>query len=411
MNELKLNHKINDIKPNLKQNIKQVRNSTEYFINKYINQQTKLILQIGSFTGSSTKYILDKFKDVIIISIDKWNYKLDTITRTKELSYMSNKEINIFDQFIVNIWNHKNRVIPIKMDTSKIFEYLKKFNLKPDIIYLDMGYGYEHTINDLYNIYKYYPSTLVLGNDIKIIDGLNKAVYEILNIYYDKYSLEILRNAYALIPKNTTISNYKGLIVNKINNIKISNKPLLIIAFFPYSKLGKRYAVNWYKKFNKIRNNIKVKNHICILFEQQQKYNIKNITDFANNSFNLNNFNILLHSSYYIPDYELIKYYSCEPINPIINFKERKANMILISKNDFAKINNIENIFNHTKTNDELIQNFIDNKILLNIPNNGKMQKIYFYELWQNNLIKTSYNYEIYKKLKWNKDYFYFIKN
>ena len=186
---------------------------------------------------------------------------------------------------------------------------------------------------------------------------------------------------------------------------------MLIIAFFPYSKLGKRYAVNWYKKFNKIRNNIKVKNHICILFEQQQKYNIKNITDFANNSFNLNNFNILLHSSYYIPDYELIKYYSCEPINPIINFKERKANMILISKNDFAKINNIENIFNHTKTNDELIQNFIDDKISLNIPNNGKMQKIYFYELWQNNLNKSNYNYEIYKKLKWNKDYFYFIKN
>ena len=118
MNELKLNHKINDIKPNLKQNIKQVRNSTEYFINKYINQQTELILQIGSFIGSSTKYILDKFKDVIIISIDKWNYKLDTITRTKELSYMSNKKIDIFDQFIVNIWNHKNRVIPIKMDTN-----------------------------------------------------------------------------------------------------------------------------------------------------------------------------------------------------------------------------------------------------------------------------------------------------
>ena len=85
--------------------------------------------------------------------------------------------------------------------------------------------------------------------------------------------------------------------------------------------------------------------------------------------------------------------------------------MILISKNDFAKINNIENIFNHTKTNDELIQNFIDDKISLNIPNNGKMQKIYFYELWQNNLNKSNYNYEIYKKLKWNKDYFYFIKN
>ena len=89
---------------------------------------------------------------------------------------MSNKKIDIFDQFIVNIWNHKNRVIPIKMDTNKIFEYLKKFNLKPDIIYFDMGYGYEHTINDLYNIYKYYPSTLVLGNDIKIIDGVNKNV-------------------------------------------------------------------------------------------------------------------------------------------------------------------------------------------------------------------------------------------
>mgnify|MGYP001315558026 CR=1 FL=1 len=96
MNKLKEIHKISNQKYNLKQNISNIRNSNKILINKYIKEDTKLILQIGTFVGSTTHYILKKFNKTIIISIDTWDTNMETITRIKDILKMQQHNLNEF---------------------------------------------------------------------------------------------------------------------------------------------------------------------------------------------------------------------------------------------------------------------------------------------------------------------------
>ena len=414
MNKLKEIHKISNQKYNLKQNISNIRNSNKILINKYIKEDTKLILQIGTFVGSTTHYILKKFNKTIIISIDTWDTNMETITRIKDILKMQqyqSDEINLYDQFITNLWEYKDRIIPLKMDTTKVFEYLKTYNINPDIIYFDMDYGYEYTIQDLNNIHKYYPNIIILGDDIKMIDGVYKATHEFFESNWNKYNLEIVRNAYALVPKKFKINtNSDGTIFNKIKPNNISTKPLLIVVFFPNSKLGKRHAVKWYKKFKKIRKNIKVKNYIYVLFEPEQIINIEHITKIGSKLFNSNDFNIIFNSNNSIPNDELIKYYSCEPTNPIFYLFHRNINMVLISFKQFIKIKLYlyKNLFR--EIDKQLI--YILSNIIIDLPSTGKMNQIFFWNIWgKKNIDYKIKNYNIYKQIKWKDDYFNFIKN
>ena len=180
----------------------------------------RLILEFGSWLGLSADYISKRIHpDCILICIDWW--KGDT-------SIGFDVRDDLYEQFLVNIWKYKNNIIPIKMDGKTVMKYLAKLNIKPDLIYLDMDHSYDAVKADLKMLYKCFPNTLILGDDILYWDGVRKAVNEI-KTEYNIFSLEINQNCYALIAKkyaeqnNLTKYNYISFLEIKIKDLYILN--------------------------------------------------------------------------------------------------------------------------------------------------------------------------------------------
>ena len=219
MNILKKEFSFPKTKPKIEYNLQGwLAKGNQILLNKYVDRNMKIIFEFGSWKGLSATYILKRCNSkCIIICIDMW--KGDT-------SIGFNVKDNLYEQFIINMWKYKNQVIPLKMDGRKAMKYLHNLKIKPDLIYLDMDHSYKEVKQDLQTIFKYFPNTLILGDDILYWDGVKQAVNEIEK-ESKIFNIEINQNCYALIPKwysikyNLPIYNNTVIIDLKIDNVFI----------------------------------------------------------------------------------------------------------------------------------------------------------------------------------------------
>lgn len=219
MNTLKKEYTFPKNKPKITYNLQGwLAKGNQILLNKYVDSNMQIIFEFGSWKGLSATYILKRCNpNCIVICIDMW--KGDT-------SIGFNVKDDLYDQFIINMWEYKNQVIPLKMDGRKAMKYLHQLKIKPDMIYLDMDHSYKEVKKDLQTLFKYYPNTLILGDDILYWDGVKQAVDEIQK-EYNIYNIEINQNCYSLIPKWYSIKhnlpkyNNTVLIDLKIDNVYI----------------------------------------------------------------------------------------------------------------------------------------------------------------------------------------------
>ena len=154
----------------------------DILVDKLIEKKENInVLEIGSYTGLFVNYIAKKIniKSKIICLGDKWDKKT-------------------FNQFLINIWNYKNKVIPIQ--TNDLIESIKNIynrNIKLDLIdiYLDEEKKYEEIYNIVTLVLTLFPNTIISGNGYKF----NKKVFNIienLKIYILQKNIYTYKNIF-----------------------------------------------------------------------------------------------------------------------------------------------------------------------------------------------------------------------
>lgn len=391
-------------------------------INKHLTNNVKIIFDIGCNVGTATKRCLKISSDVIVIAVDTW------ITSKKE---------NIYDNFINNVIDYKDRVIPIKMDINKALLYLQKYDIIPDLILLNVITLDKSVNKELLNICKLYPSSKVIGNDILSNKNIGLEIKEFLGKKCTKYIVEIDENSFVLIPKFYDYKNYNSSVkFNKIKEGNISKKPLYIILFYPNTEFGRSNSVKWYNSFKKIRHKIKVENYILILFEQNNNFYLGQMYNIGFKIINDVNANYIFHAANLIPDNKLIKYYSSEPTNPIhldvgnknYAYNYDQLGTFMISGTDLLRINGFANNQAREQVWFLTFMRMATNNFIVDQPIQGKMKQIYdsfrfenksvkdltlideHWKTWKKNgLNDIKYGVYKYKKIK-EKDYFYYVK-
>lgn len=145
-----------------------------------ITPDTKVIVEIGSWYGSSAKWLAEHSPDDCkLYAIDLWD---DDFIR-KDDHYQSQKfkllrEHPLYETFLVNLWSNRDRVVPLRMDSVTGLEYLKSKNVVPDIIYIDADHHYEAVMRDIGACLRLFPSAILVGDDYGNYDDVRKAVQE-----------------------------------------------------------------------------------------------------------------------------------------------------------------------------------------------------------------------------------------
>jgi hypothetical protein len=162
-----------------------------------IEKDMKCVIELGSWLGKSTKFLLERAPKAVIFAVDIWlNEYFEN-----DCHYDSNAAIfaniingcSIYDQFLVNTSKFRSKkvlnasgceefvgLIPCKLDSCEALQILKDQGVKPDLIYIDANHHFDPVVKDVTTCLNLFPDAIITGSLYLII---NKNNYNIVYLF------------------------------------------------------------------------------------------------------------------------------------------------------------------------------------------------------------------------------------
>ena len=152
----------------------------------------EFILEMGSWTGAgSTSFILNKAPNSHLVCIDHWGSDLSVHDKQKAWD-STPEEINrmktLWETFLVNTWEHKHHLTPIRKTTVDGLQFLKPLNIPFGLIYVDAHHDYESVLHDIKVAGEIWPNAIICGDDYRWPDG---GVARAVNEYAEANNLNV----------------------------------------------------------------------------------------------------------------------------------------------------------------------------------------------------------------------------
>lgn len=131
----------------------------------YLSDKTRCIIELGSWLGKSTRFMLDKAPNATLYAIDTWE-------GSPEFAHLDigDRLDHALERFMANCWEYRDRIKIKKMRSivgilacmgDFIFEEIDR----PDLIYVDASHDFKDVSNDLRLIAQIFPTAQVVGDD------------------------------------------------------------------------------------------------------------------------------------------------------------------------------------------------------------------------------------------------------
>ena len=128
-----------------------------------MNKKTALIVEIGSYFGLSTRYILDNAPNAVVIAIDTWLGSVNEfiIGNREWIDY----DKILYETFLSSCWDYRERLIPLRLDSINGLRLVHLFGITPELIYLDGSHDTAQVYADLTTIGELFPNVKIVGDD------------------------------------------------------------------------------------------------------------------------------------------------------------------------------------------------------------------------------------------------------
>jgi len=139
------------------------RESNQVVLKEQLNSEMGCIIELGSWLGKSTRFICEHAPNAAVYAIDHWEgspehhqpHRLD----------VKDKLATLYETFIVNCWELRDRIKPLRMDTKIGLRRCSELGLKPELIYIDAGHDYQSVFSDMALSKMYFPEAILVGDD------------------------------------------------------------------------------------------------------------------------------------------------------------------------------------------------------------------------------------------------------
>lgn len=129
-------------------------------LDEVLNDQTKVVIELGSWLGLSSRFIARKAPNATVFCVDHWKGSQEH----KHVKH-SFKLPTLWETYCVNCWDFKGQIIPIKGSTLDGMDYLYALGIAADVIYIDASHEYEDVLKDIKKAVGYWPDAHIVGDD------------------------------------------------------------------------------------------------------------------------------------------------------------------------------------------------------------------------------------------------------
>lgn len=133
--------------------------TTSGMLQAHISDDTKLIVELGSWMGLSTRFLCEH-TNAHVICIDHWQ-------GSPEHSRPSIAPLlpTLYETFLVNCWEFRHRITPVRTDTITGIKELKHLGEDVDLVYVDASHDTKSVIDDVNACLECFPRAVLVGDD------------------------------------------------------------------------------------------------------------------------------------------------------------------------------------------------------------------------------------------------------
>jgi hypothetical protein len=127
----------------------------------HLSEQSQVVVELGSWLGRSATFFAEAAPNAAIICIDHWKGSSEHHRRPD----WKEKLPVLYDTFLTHLWEHRDRVVPMKTGTLDGMVELVLLEIAPDLVYVDASHETPFVYEDLMAVLEYFPDAFTCGDD------------------------------------------------------------------------------------------------------------------------------------------------------------------------------------------------------------------------------------------------------
>lgn len=144
---------------------------TRELLSRSVSQSTRVIVELGSWTGRSTRFLANLAPQATVIAIDHW----EGSPEHKEDPKLAQLLPRLYETFLSECWSYRDQIIPVRARSVEGLHRVAEAGLEPELVYIDADHGFDSVLNDLTTSLDLFPKALIVGDDWTW-DSVRKAV-------------------------------------------------------------------------------------------------------------------------------------------------------------------------------------------------------------------------------------------
>ena len=187
---------------------------TERMLRRHLRPEMKVIVELGVWLGKSTQFFIDQCPEATVYAVDLWDIAHLTQWAKGKHPHLLPAARKPLKTFMVNLWEHRKRIVPVQMDSLTAVHRLKAAGVKPDLIYLDTSHLYPETLHEIQVIKEAFPEVPLVGDDWLWCDrNREQAVKRSADEYVaanPNWDIEVDENGWSLVPDHKSLLDWYG---------------------------------------------------------------------------------------------------------------------------------------------------------------------------------------------------------
>ena len=166
----------------------------ELLLKSNVSADTKLVVELGSWLGESTRFLAQNAPNATVVAIDHWE---GSVEHVEEFSDMLP---TLYEAFISSCWDDRGQIIPIRRNSLDGLKVVSRFGLVPDVIYIDADHGYDSVASELALCHELFPTATLIGDDYEGFPGVRRSVNHF--VYKYGWGVQVAGRGWQIIRKD-----------------------------------------------------------------------------------------------------------------------------------------------------------------------------------------------------------------
>jgi len=126
-----------------------------------LNAETQVVLELGSFEGLSSGLLCEAAPNATILCVDHWKGSAEHHKRP----HWNERLAKLYDSFLMHLWEHRDRVVPMRTSTLEGMREISALGIKPDLVYVDASHDEESVFQDTTTALQLFRESIIIGDD------------------------------------------------------------------------------------------------------------------------------------------------------------------------------------------------------------------------------------------------------